>query len=265
MLSKLLAHGRHNAVAYVALFVALSGTALAAKPLITGADIADDSVTGADVVESTLVGVDAATLGGNSASFFQDASNLTTGTLSDARLSSNVALDSEIVSTVLGNDGSGSGLDADTLDGLDSSAFRTNVMAVAADIPGQVTTLSSNTSCTNHAGSSGQVTIAAPGPGRILVDSQVGVRFTHSFGTRDTFALRIGTAASDCTHFAGSGSNDLPVSLPTDIYDESVSARRVFTVASAGTQTYYVNIVFDIGANGDFVWRGHTTATFIPD
>ena len=47
----------HNVVAYLALFVALGGTAVAAKPLISGADIVDDSVTGADVLESSLATV----------------------------------------------------------------------------------------------------------------------------------------------------------------------------------------------------------------
>ena len=60
---------RGNAVAYVALFLALSGTAVAAKPLITGAD---NSVTGADVHESSLGKVgDADTLDGQSAAAFQ--------------------------------------------------------------------------------------------------------------------------------------------------------------------------------------------------
>jgi hypothetical protein len=50
---------RRDLVAYMALFFALSGTAFAAKPLITGADVKDGSLTGADVSdESSLKGVD---------------------------------------------------------------------------------------------------------------------------------------------------------------------------------------------------------------
>jgi hypothetical protein len=72
MLKAVIGHVRGNAVAYVALFLALSGTAVAAKPLITGADIQDDSVTGADVQESSLGKVgDADTLDGQSAAAFQ--------------------------------------------------------------------------------------------------------------------------------------------------------------------------------------------------
>lgn len=47
-------HIRSNVVAYLALFFALGGTAIAAKPLVTGADVQDDSLTGADVLESSL-------------------------------------------------------------------------------------------------------------------------------------------------------------------------------------------------------------------
>lgn len=67
-----LRHVRANAVAYVALFLALNGTAVAAKGLITGADIQDNSVTGADVQESSLGKVgDADTLDGQSSAAFQ--------------------------------------------------------------------------------------------------------------------------------------------------------------------------------------------------
>lgn len=67
-----LRHVRGNAVACVALFLALSGTAVAAKGLITGADIQDNSVTGADVQESSLGKVgDADTLDGQSGAAFQ--------------------------------------------------------------------------------------------------------------------------------------------------------------------------------------------------
>jgi hypothetical protein len=55
MLAKLRSHVRSHSVAYVALFFALGGTAVAAG--ITGKQIRNNSVTGADVKESSLVGV----------------------------------------------------------------------------------------------------------------------------------------------------------------------------------------------------------------
>jgi Putative metal-binding motif len=69
---RVLSHLRSHAVAYVALFFALTGTAIAAKGLITGADIQDNSITGADVLESSLAKVgDADTLDGKTAADFQ--------------------------------------------------------------------------------------------------------------------------------------------------------------------------------------------------
>jgi hypothetical protein len=49
--------------------------------------------------------------------------DITSGTVSEARIDDSVARDVEILPTVQAGDGSGSGLDADHLDGKDSSAF----------------------------------------------------------------------------------------------------------------------------------------------
>ena len=49
MVAKLLSHARHNVVGYLALFVALGGTAMAAKPMLTGADIQDGTINSADL------------------------------------------------------------------------------------------------------------------------------------------------------------------------------------------------------------------------
>jgi hypothetical protein len=89
MFSRSGSHFRHNVVAYLALFFALGGTAIAAKPMITGADVQDGSLTGADVSDdSTLKGLDI------------DESDL--GKVPSAQNADNVA-------------------SADTLDGMDSS------------------------------------------------------------------------------------------------------------------------------------------------
>ena len=54
----LLHHLRRNAVAYLALFVALGGTSFAAATLITGKNVKNGSLTGADVKNSSLTGTD---------------------------------------------------------------------------------------------------------------------------------------------------------------------------------------------------------------
>ncbi|MGD2146250.1 MAG: hypothetical protein PVH41_06130 [Anaerolineae bacterium] len=52
-----------------------------------------------------------------------DGSDIATGTVAEARIDASIARDSEIMPTVLSNDGSASGLDADKLDGQHASAF----------------------------------------------------------------------------------------------------------------------------------------------
>jgi len=54
----LLHHLRRNAVAYLALFIALGGTSLAAATVITGKDVKNSSLTGKDVKNSSLTGKD---------------------------------------------------------------------------------------------------------------------------------------------------------------------------------------------------------------
>ena len=52
-----------------------------------------------------------------------DGADITSGTVAEARIDASIARDSEIVATVLANDGSGSTLDADLFDGLEATAF----------------------------------------------------------------------------------------------------------------------------------------------
>ena len=52
--------------------------------------------------------------------------SITTGTVADARIASTIARDNEILPTVLANDGAGSTLDADLIDGMDASSFVTS-------------------------------------------------------------------------------------------------------------------------------------------
>ena len=94
--SRVRRHVGSNLIAYLALFVALSGSAYAAKPLVTSADIQDNTIQSVDLQDGGVQSVD---------------------------IEAALARDSEIVPTVLAADGAGSTLDADVLDGLDSTAF----------------------------------------------------------------------------------------------------------------------------------------------
>ena len=128
MLSKLLSHARGNVVAYLALFVALGGTAVAARPLITGADIVDGSLTGADVQNDSLTGSDVleSSLSGGAPNLGIAASNIT-GTISDAQVSDTLT--------------ASSAANADTLDGKDSTDFLTTSNSVGGFLSGRIKNL----------------------------------------------------------------------------------------------------------------------------
>jgi hypothetical protein len=80
--------------------------------------------------------------------------DITSGTVADVRIAASLARDSEIMPTVLANDGTGSGLDADLLDGQEGSYYRawgnlTGIPAGFADGVDDDTDTLSGLSCTN--------------------------------------------------------------------------------------------------------------------
>lgn len=77
-------------------------------------------VTAADGAGSTL---DADLLDGQDSAFYRNATNINAGTLADARVAATIARDSEVFGLVTAADGAGSTLDADLLDGQNSTAF----------------------------------------------------------------------------------------------------------------------------------------------
>jgi len=102
-------------VAYLALFLALGGSAIAAKPLIDGADVQDESLTGADVQNDSLTGDDIA-----EASLGQVPSAATADTAATAADAG--TLDGKDSTDFLGANAKAA--DADTLDGKDSTDFK---------------------------------------------------------------------------------------------------------------------------------------------
>ena len=105
---------------------------------VTDAQVPDD-ITIDNATMAALAG-DADLLDGMDSDAFatvrhnHDAADLNSGVLDDARLSADIARVGDIMTTVLANDGAGSGLDADTLDGMDAS----ELISAAGDIQGLV-------------------------------------------------------------------------------------------------------------------------------
>ena len=89
-LRRLSRHFGSNLIAYVALFVALSGSAYAGKALLTGADIQDGSLTSVDLANTTVTG---------------------------GKIADNTLTGAKIDESTL------AGVDADKLDGIDSTGF----------------------------------------------------------------------------------------------------------------------------------------------
>lgn len=92
-------------------------------------------------VPYALYAKNAETVGGQPASAFASASHshsgadIATGVVAEARIDPALARDSEVMTLVRANDGAGSSLDADLLDGIDSTAFaRTSHSHSATDI-----------------------------------------------------------------------------------------------------------------------------------
>lgn len=86
---------------------------------------AETAATATDAVHAT----NADQLGGQSANAFAPATHthtgeqITTGIVADAHLDSALTRDNEVMAIVRANGGSGSGINADTLDGLDQASF----------------------------------------------------------------------------------------------------------------------------------------------
>lgn len=125
-------------------------------------------------------GLDADLLDGLSSAAFALASHvhagedITSGTVADARIASTITRDSEVFTIVLAADGSGSGLDADLLDGLSSAAFAlashthtasqiTDFTEAAQDVIGALLVDSSSINYTYDDATNSLTTVVIPG------------------------------------------------------------------------------------------------------
>ena len=136
---------------------------------------------------------------------------------------------------------------------------------IASSVSGQTTTI--NSTCTNYL--NGEVTITVPGPGKIAVDASTNVKLSHTSGTTDYLQLMIGTSTTDCADQYGAY-HRVPAGLPTetssDRYQLNQPVMRVFTVAAAGTYTYYLNGRMNSGQDsGDVFFWNRMTATYFPE
>jgi hypothetical protein len=156
-------------------------------------------------------------------------------------------------------EGSGSGLDADLLDGWGGDYYRVFMVSYQS---GATTTIGAT--CTNYAG--GQITITVPRNGTIVVEANVRMLLAHVNGTDDYLVLNLDTTNTNCSSAFDQVDWTIPGAYPTSTAKNyTFTVRRAFTV-SAGTHTFYLNGVMGSGGAGDDqFWYARLHATFYPE
>lgn len=171
-------------------------------------------------------------LGGQNSAFYRNASNINAGTLADARIPAAITRDSEVFSLVTAADGTGSGLDADLLDGLDSTAF------AAANHNHDTRYYTQSQSESRYVNTTGD-TMSGASANPILAATQTGT------GT----AVQ-GNTSSTSNHVAGvhgiAGQANLTLSRPSGVLGESTSGLGVAGV-SVNRYGIYGHSINDIG------------------
>lgn len=111
-----------------------------------------------------------------------------------------------------------------------------------------------------------QVTLTVPGPGYIVVESQLWLYLSHTSGTDDRFYG--GISASPTTMPSGyyRSALDIPGTWPTDTtINQTLYVHNTFSVTASGTYTYYLVGQMTSGQDaGDYFWYAHMRGVYHP-
>src|SRR2546427_6290536 len=107
-----------------------------------------------------------------------------------------------------------------------------------------------------------EVPFTVPGPGTVVVTSVVGLSVSHPQGRTDEAAVHLSTNSTDC-NADGRAVFHIFASLPTGIYNETMTFQHVFPIATAGTYTFYITGRMILGAQGSFQ-TAYSVAVFYP-
>jgi len=155
-------------------------------------------------------------------------------------------------------EGSGSGLDADLLDGWGGDYYRVFMVTSASS----ATTVITST-CRNYSG--GQITITAPRAGVVVVEANVRMMLGHNEGTKDQMTLNLDTTTTDCYSVYDQVTWTIPAAYPTATDEYTFTVRRAFNVTT-GAHTFYLNGMMNSGGAGDDkFWNARLHATFYPE
>ncbi|MFQ6128570.1 MAG: hypothetical protein ACE5QW_06680, partial [Thermoplasmata archaeon] len=119
--------------------------------------------------------------------------------------------------------------------------------------------------CTNYY----SIDITVPGPGTVVLYSFMHFWIEHTSGTTDGWAFGHRLDPADCSlGFADPWMymDDISSDAPTDLLvNRAGTILNVFTVASAGTYTYYLNAIMWTGESAsDEIVNAETVAVFYP-
>jgi len=114
---------------------------------------------------------------------------------------------------------------------------------------------------TNYSG--GVVSINAPGPGYVAVDSDFYLLISHTAGIRDLAFIGIATGPTVIPNYMGLWAGEVPAGIPTQsAVVMSGHVQYVFVVA-AGPQSYYLNGIMASGQDtNDNFWYANMSAIY---
>lgn len=115
--------------------------------------------------------------------------------------------------------------------------------------------------CTNYT----SVSITVPGPGTVVLDGNLRVVLNHQTATYDYGYYDMGTTTSACGDY--NSAVFYAYSDPVGWYNFVLPLRRFFTVAGAGTYTYYLNVnyYYQATSSSASVLSSTMSATFFPN
>ena len=237
--------------------------------LVPGAVVEANSSSAVLQVNNTGSG-DALSVGGDlnvsgsltGGSHTHSGSDITGGTIAEGRIASVIARDSEIMPTVLANDGAGSSLDADLLDGYHAS----DIMSAAGS-----TSISGSTT-SDSVTQMDSFRVYAPGPGTLTVII-MGSAYLDCDATSSSSQLcnnawlgicdTSGTSATCGSSYRRYWFED-PDNATLQNEEHWITLGRTVSVNAAGARTFYLN--GESHASGMY-WSvdGYVLAIFTPD